>query len=252
MRAAPDANANGRGPNSYRMTDPATRLGEIAQRSEAALGTLEQDNRWEEALAIYHATGAEVDALTQGLSRKDPLYRPAKKLRAYLYLREGNALRALGRPAEAAPLAELELSAAMGTGEGLTIARAMFSLGTTCLVNGQQERGLKLIEQSKPMFEHVDDPEFKQGLGWWYLVQADLSAAGLVDSSPQYALECAHKAFTILRPLQNWPGVARAHAARAAAYDRLGDERAARVARSAEQMALALLNQRGDKKNGAD
>jgi hypothetical protein len=34
--------------------------------------------------------------------------------------------------------------------------------------------------------------------------------------------------------------VARAHAARAAAYDRLGDARAAQVARAAEQMALAM------------
>ena len=234
------------------MTDPATRLGEIAQRSEAALGTLEHDNRWEEALAIYRAAGAEVDALTHGLARKDPLYLPAKKLRAYLYLREANALRALGREAEAAPLAELELSAAMGTGEGLTIARAMFSLGTTCLVNGQRQRGLQLIAQSKPMFEHVDDPEYKQALGWWYLVQADFSAAGLVEGNAEYALECAQTALSILRPLENWPGVARAHAARAAAYERLGNARAAQVARAAEQMAAAMMRPALNKQTGAD
>src|ERR687890_86248 len=98
------------------MTDLATQLGELENRTHRALGTLEQDGRWEEALALY---------------------RPARKLRAYLYLREANALRALGREAEAAPLGELELSAAMASGEGLSIARAMFSLGTTCLVNGQ-------------------------------------------------------------------------------------------------------------------
>jgi hypothetical protein len=222
------------------VTDPAHRLGEIAQRAEDALGTLERDNRWEEALAIYHAAGAEVDALTQAASRKDPIYRPAKKLRAYLYLREANALRALGREAEAAPLAEAELSAAMGTGEGLTIARAMLSLGTTCLVNGQTERGLKLIAESRPMFEHVDNPEYRQALGWWYIVQADLSAAGLLETTAEHALDCAQTALSILRPLENWPGVARAHAARAAAYDRLGDAHAAQVARAAEQMALAM------------
>ena len=219
----------------------ATQLAELEQRTEAALGTLEQDNRWEEALVIYRAAGAEVDRLTAGVPRKDPLYRPARKLRAYLYLREANALRALGREAEAAPLGELELSAAMASGEGLSIARAMFSLGTTCLVNGQAERGLRLIGESKAMFEHVDEPEYKQGLGWWYLVQADLSAAGLVDTSAGYALECAQTALAILRPLNNWAGIARAHAARAAAYDRLGDTRAAQVARTAEQMALAML-----------
>ncbi len=223
------------------MTDPATQLGELEHRTHQALGTLEQDNRWEEALAIYRAAGAEADALVQGVPRSDPLYRPARKRRAYLYLREANALRALGREAEAAPLGELELSAAMASGEGLSIARAMFSLGTSCLVNGQPERGLKLIEQSKPMFEHVDDPEYRQGLGWWYIVQADLSAAGLVPTSAEYALECAQTALAILRPLHNWPGIARAHAARAHAYQRLGDTRAAQVARTAEQMALALV-----------
>ena len=49
-------------------------------------------------------------------------------------------------------------------------------------------------------------------------------------------------ALAILRPLNNWPGIARAHAARAAAYDRLGQARAAQVARAAEQMALAMLH----------
>ncbi len=223
------------------MTDLATQLGELENRTQVALGTLEQDNQWAEALDIYRTAGAEVDALMQGVARSDPLYRPARKLRAYLYLREANALRALGREAEAAPLAELELSAAMASGEGLSIARAMFSLGTTCLVNGQPERGLQLIEQSKPMFEHVAEPEYQQGLGWWYIVQADLSAAGLVPTSAAYALECAQTALSLLRPLNNWPGIARAHAARAQAYDRLGDEPAARVARTAEQMALAML-----------
>lgn len=225
------------------LGDAAHRLGELAQRTEDALGTLEQDGHWEQALAIYRGAGAEVDALSQGLTRADPLYRPAKKLRAYLYLREANALRALGREAEAAPLAELELSAAMGTGEGLTIARAMLSLGTTCLVNGQVERGRRLIDQAKPMFEHVDEPEYRQALGWWHIVQADLTLAGHLDAPPAYALEAAQAALDLLRPLKNWPGLARAHAARAAAYDRLGDVRQAQVARTAEQMARAMLPQ---------
>src|SRR5687767_13122261 len=123
------------------MTDLANQLGELENRTNHALGTLEQDGRWEEALALYRSAGEEVDALVQGVPRSDPIYRPARKVRAYLYLREANALRALGREAEAAPLGELELSAAMASGEGLSIARAMFSLGTTCLVNGQPERG---------------------------------------------------------------------------------------------------------------
>ena len=129
----------------------------------------------------------------------------------------------------------------MASGDRLSIARAMFSLGSTCLANGEIERGLKLLDDSRPMFEHQDDPEHRQGLGWWYLIQADIGNAGLVPSTPEYALQAAEKALSILRPLENWPGIARAHAARARAYERLGNAAAARVAQTAEQMAQEML-----------
>jgi hypothetical protein len=163
-----------------------------------------------------------------------------RKLRAYLYLREANALRALGRHAEAGPVAEQELSAAMASGHQLSIARAMFSLGSTCLANGETARGLKLLDDSRPMFEHHDDPEHRQGLGWWHLIQADIGNDGLAHTPPDYALQQADQALALLRPLENWPGIARAHAARAKAYDRLGDPQAASIARTAAQMAQAM------------
>lgn len=222
------------------MTQSAEdQLKAIGDRAEAALGSLEHDNRWAEALAIYQAAGAEVDAL--GFDRQHPAYAAGQKLRAYLYLREANALRALGRPAEAAPLAEQELTAAMASRDGLTIARAMLSLGTTCLVSGEPERGLKLIADARPMFEHGDDFDHRQGLGWWYLIQADLSDARLAPTDAAYALECADQALAILRPLANWPGVARGHAARAAALERLGKPDEARVARTAQAMAEEMI-----------
>src|SRR5215218_205438 len=110
-----------------------TELAELEQRTDEALGRLEQDGQWTEALARYQAAGAELDGL--GIPRRDPAHRPARRLRAFLYLREPNALRALGRHAEARPLADAELSAAMASGDRLSIARAMFSLGTTCVAN---------------------------------------------------------------------------------------------------------------------
>jgi tetratricopeptide (TPR) repeat protein len=221
------------------VPDFAAQVRELAERTEGALGALEQSGQWAEALEIYHSAGAELDAL--GVPRPDPAHKPARKLRAYLYLREANALRALGRHAEAAPLADLELSAAMASGDRLSIARAMFSLGSTCLANGEIERGLKLLDDSRPMFEHQDDAEHRQGLGWWYLIQADIGNTGLVPTTPEYALQAAEQALSILRPLENWPGIARAHAARARAYERLGNTAAARVAQTAEQMAEEVL-----------
>jgi tetratricopeptide (TPR) repeat protein len=210
----------------------------IEDRAEAALGALEQEGRWAEALVIYASAGAEVDGL--GIPRPDPAHRPARKLRAYLYLREANALRALGRHAEARPLADKELSAAIASGDHLSIARAMFSLGATCLANGERERGLKLLADSKPMFAHHPDDDHRQGLGWWHIVMAELSNEGLSDVAPQQALADANEALTILRPLKNWPGIARAHRARATALQRLGDADGAKVALTAAQMAQNL------------
>jgi hypothetical protein len=157
-----------------------------------------------------------------------------------LYLREANALRALGRHAEAAPLADMELSAAMASGDHLSIARAMFSLGTTCIANGDTERGLKLLADSKPMFAHHADDDHRQGLGWWHVVMADLSNGGFSAAPPQQALADADEALSLLRPLKNWPGITRAHLARAAALERLGDEAGAKVARTAAGMAQAV------------
>ncbi len=219
--------------------DLQSQLRELEERTDAALGSLEQNNQWAEALAIYQAAGAEVDGLA--IPKTDPAYKEAQRLRAYLYLREANALRALGRPAEVEPLAYRELDAALASGHSLSIARATFSLGASCLANGEIERGVKFLNDSRPMFEHQDDFEHRQGLGWWYIIQADIGNAGIVSQTPAETLKHADTALEILRPLENWSGVVRAHAARAKAHERLGDAESARVARAAEQMAVEMM-----------
>ena len=225
------------------LTDFAAQLHELEQRTDAALGSLEQDEKWAEALAVYRAAGVEVDALD--IPRPDAAYKDARRIRAYLYLREANALRALGRSAEADPLGHLELEAAMASGDSITIARSMFSLGSTYLANGDLERGMKFMDASKPMFEHKDAHDHRQGLGWWYLIQADISNGGLARTGPQYAREMANTALEILRPLDNWPGIARAHAARAKACERSGDLETAKLARAAQKMAEEMMRMKG-------
>ncbi len=221
------------------MSAAAEQLREIETRTDEALGSLEQDARWSEALEIYRAAGAELDALR--FPATDTAGKGAHKLRAYLYLREANALRALGRAGEAAELGHRELDAAMASGDSLSIARAMFSLGGTCLANGEIERGLKFLNDSKPIFEHVDDSEHRQGLGWWHIIQADINNGGIVTALPEAALQSAEAALEILRPLANWPGIVRAHAARVKAYERLGDAEGARLATAAQRMAEEML-----------
>jgi len=221
------------------MTGWAARVRELEGRTDEALGSLEQDGRWAEALEIYHAAGGEAEALE--IPKADAAYPDARRLRAYLYLREANALRALGRAGEAAELGHRELDAAMASGDSLSIARAMFSLGGTCLANGEIERGLKFLNDSKPLFEHVDDFEHRQGLGWWHIIQADISNGGIVAGMPQAALQAAEAALEILRPLANWPGIARAHGARVKAYERMGEVEKARLASAAQRMAEEML-----------
>lgn len=225
------------------MMDFETALKDLQARTDSTLEALEQDHRWTEALEMYRLAGAEVEALP--IPRGDPqykgAYREAKRVRAYLYLREANALRALGRPQEAAALGEKEVEVAWASGDMITIARSTFSLGGTCLANGELERGLKLLDDSKGMFEHGEGEDFQQGLGWWYIIQADIRNNGMVPDSPETTLALANQALEILRPLKNWPGVARAHAARARAYDKLNNEEQARLARAAEQMAQGLM-----------
>ena len=213
-------------------------LADLEQRIDDALGRLEQDGQWADALSHYHAAGAELDSLV--IPRGDAAYKAARRLRAFLYLREANALRALGRVAEAVPLADAELSAAMASGDRLSIAQAMASLGSTCVANGETARGLRLLADAGPMFAHHTDAEHRRGLGWWHIIQADLSNSGLSPAPAEQALRDADAALALLRPLENWAGVTRAHAARAAAYQRLGDATAARIAQTAERMAAAI------------
>ncbi len=223
--------------------DFETALKNLQARTDSTLEALEQDNRWAEALELYQLAGAEVEALP--IPRTDPqykgVYREAKRVRAYLYLREANALRALGRPQAAAALGEKEVEAAWASGDMITIARSTFSLGGTCLANGEMERGLKLLDDSKGMFEHGEGEDFQQGLGWWYIIQSDIRNNGMVPDTSEAVLELANKALEILRPLKNWPGVARAHAARAQVYEKLNEAEPARLARAAEQMAQGLM-----------
>ncbi len=64
------------------MPDFEAQLKALGQRTDDALGSLEQHDQWAEALAIYRTAGAEVEAL--GLRRGDSAYKAAQKVRAYL------------------------------------------------------------------------------------------------------------------------------------------------------------------------
>ena len=105
------------------------------------------------------------------------------------------------------------------------------SNGTNLIVGGEIQRGLSLIKEARSLFEQGQSYDYRQGLGWYWILQADLGNAGLLGEQGPEATAAADRALEILLPLENWPGVARAHAARAQALESLGDSTAATAER---------------------
>jgi len=128
------------------------------------------------------------------------------------------------KPQEATTLGEREIASARLSGDEITLARALMSNGTNLIVSGEINKGLGLIEEARKLFEKGDSYDHKQGLGWYWVLQADLANAGLVKKEPAEVIAIATRALDILKPIENWPGVARAYAARAKAHEKLGDD----------------------------
>lgn len=214
----------------------------VIQRSEAridsALVRFEQKERLVEALAAYQA---EDSALMQlQLTAEHPHYRKAQSVHAQCLLRIGNMLRQLQRPQEALAVGQRELRAARAAGDTITLARTLISNGASLIVNKEKERGLELLEEARRLFAQDTSFDFKQGLGWYWIIQADLAQAGFTSVKPEARAAFADSALQLLLPLQNWPGVARAYAARMQAHHALKNFTAA-VADSIAQMKYQAL-----------
>jgi tetratricopeptide (TPR) repeat protein len=208
-----------------RVSETITVIKQYEDRIENALWSLEVPGQLDEALVEYHAVETDLDALS--ISPDHPAYSECQRVLAYCLLRQSNILRQLGQTVEAQELGEREMTAARACGDQLTLARSLMSNGTNLIVGGEVERGLSMVEEARNHFETDDNDEFKQGLGWYWVLQADLMNAGLIDGQASEVVIAADQALTILSPLQNWTGVARAYAARAQANESIGDEAAA-------------------------
>ena len=207
------------------MSETLTVIKQYEDRLENALWSLEVPGDLDGALAVYQAVETDLEVLS--ISPDYPAYSECQRVLAYCLLRQSNILRQLGQTVEALALGEREIAAARASGDKLTLARSLMSNGTNLIVGGEMDRGLSMVEEARTLFEVGDGDEFKQGLGWYWILRADLGNAGLVDFQAEAVVNAADQAIVILMPLENWPGVARAYAARAQAYDSLGDEAAA-------------------------
>jgi hypothetical protein len=144
-------------------------------------------------------------------------------------------LRQLDKSEEALEVGKRELEAARAAGDTISLARTLMSFGATLITTGEKVRGLALMEEARRLFEQDTSYDYRQGLGWYWIIQADLAQVGITSTPPTGIIAFADTALSLLLPIKNWPGVARAYAARARANRTLGKINAA-AADSIEQV----------------
>jgi tetratricopeptide (TPR) repeat protein len=203
------------------VTEISEKTKEIETQIEKALWEYELHEELDKALMVYQ--DAELKLKELGISVNGPEYAEQQRVLAYCLMRQGNLLRQMEKPQEALFVGEREITAARASGDEIALARSLMSNGTNLIVTGALEQGLQLIEEARDLFERGDSDDHRQGLGWYWILQADLANAGLVEREPHQVIEMADHALVSLKPIENWPGVARAYAARAKAHERLGN-----------------------------
>lgn len=191
----------------------ANQIQEAEGRVDSALWELEQHGKLDEALEKYQAVAAELESLK--IEAQSSEYREQQRVLAYAYLRIGNALRQLDRGEEALQMGKRELECARESGDDIALARTLMSFGATLLAGGQVEKGFSYIEQSRPIFENGTSFDHKQGLGWYWILKAELGLSGLIKVEPLDLQSSLDTALEILEPIENWAGVARAYELRA-------------------------------------
>jgi len=151
-------------------------------RLDSTLTTFEQKERLEEALTAYREINIDLTRLE--LKPDHPHYREKQRVQAQCLLRIGNMLRQLDKNEEALAVAQRELEAARASGDTISLARTLMSYGATLITTGEKERGLNLMEESRQLFEQRTSYDFQQGLGWYWILQADLAQAGITSTKP--------------------------------------------------------------------
>jgi tetratricopeptide (TPR) repeat protein len=194
----------------------------IENQIEVALRALEMQDKNKEALEKYLQAESELDALD--IAAENPAYAEQQRVLSYCLMRQGNLLRQLGNPEGAFALGQRELAAARASGDEVMLARSLMSNGTNHIITGEVEKGLELIAEARKLFESKEDYDYQQGLGWYWILQADLANAGILRKAPAEIIEITDRALETLKPIENWPGVSRAYAARIKAHESLGNE----------------------------
>jgi hypothetical protein len=192
----------------------------LEKRLEDALINYEQAEQYEQALQEYLIVEKEICKLID--SSKCNM-EDAYRLLSQCYLRQGGMLRQLKRFDEASIVNKKEIESAKLSGNTITYAQSLFSTGINLLSNRNMEEGLALLNVAKKSFEAGDTPEHQQGLGWYWIILADLANKKMIEASNDEVIYFASQAIDILTPLRNLQGISRAYQARSIAYQNLGE-----------------------------
>lgn len=221
------------------MTDASATIKQCEDQIEEALWSLEVPGETEKALVAYRDAETKLEALA--IAAGQPAYAEQQRVLAYCLLRQGNILRQMERSQEALTLGEREIESARLSCDNIVLGRSLMSNGANCVVAGNVKKGLELLEEARVLFESGDSYDHQQGLGWLWVLQADLTNARLVEGEPSRVVEMADRALAILLPIENWPGVARACAARGQAHERRGDTISAAADREAQHRYKSMV-----------
>lgn len=216
------------------MADISEIIKGIDNQIEEALWALEVHDEIDKALEAYQDAESKITALA--LPLEHPAFAEQQRVLAYCLMRQSNLLRQMDKPEEAFALSERELTAARLSGDEITLARSLMSNGANYIVARDIEKGMNLLEEARALFEGGDSYDHQQGLGWYWILQADLVNAGIVEKTSAEVIESANRALEILKLIENWPGVARAYAARAKVHESTGNQDAAAQDRKEQQV----------------
>jgi hypothetical protein len=217
------------------VADSVDVIAQWEERLEAALWNDERDGSIDAAYEVFREGSAVLGSLDTGGDERAE--RERLRVLCYALLRESNALRRLDRIEEASAKDAEGLRIARLSDDSVSVGRMMLSIAGTSFAGGDGERGRRYLVESRALFAAGSTPDHVQGLGWTWVLEADVGNAKLVDLDPGEIVAACEEALRLLEPINNWPGIARAYEAEAVALAILGDAEGADEAR--RQAAIA-------------
>jgi len=209
---------------------------------ESALWTLETEGDEDSALEVYQRVTSDLEAaLAAGtVERADAL-----RVLSYGYLRQANLVRVRGDLSKARDLGEKSILLGRESGDALSLARALLNHAPTLAL--MKDPSLKsVLDDSLSLFSAGSSKDHAQGVGWYWILVADICAAGLMPGGgASEMITAAERALQALTPIENWQGIARAYSVLERAYIMTGDMDAAR--RASESLQKATEKARDEK-----